>query len=363
MAYVPMIWNSDWNENDLRAFKTKHPECEYLLAYNEPNLELQAELSPAQAAADWPRLKAIAQELNLKIVSPAMNYSGWDEYPQYHDPINWLDDFFEQDGVSLDDISAISIHSYMSWPSALKSYVGRFKKYGKPIWMTEFCAWDDYNTAAGGAGAVYQVEHMSQAVIYMELDPDVERYAWFIPRMSDVPNPTPTNSHPWQQLLTKTTPPALTNAGKVYANMSACDPAIWAPTGQRIEAEHFTRSDIVDLITQPEQWRDSVVFRPTTDPEGGTLDVYKFTGNRWMEYQINAATAKEYTLSLRNVATQAASIDVSVDGTKKATVPLTQTSASAWRTSEVKVQIPAGHHTIRLAATAGNVALNWLKLD
>ena len=37
MEYYPMAWN-DINEANLRTFMTAHPECKYILTYNEANL-------------------------------------------------------------------------------------------------------------------------------------------------------------------------------------------------------------------------------------------------------------------------------------------------------------------------------------
>jgi len=73
MNFYPMTWNGNFDKDKIRSYKKKHPNCEYLLAYNEPNLTDQANMTPAQAAAIWPEVRELAQELNMKIVSPAMN--------------------------------------------------------------------------------------------------------------------------------------------------------------------------------------------------------------------------------------------------------------------------------------------------
>lgn len=49
-----------------------------------------------------------------------------------------------------------------------------YLKYGRPIWLTEFACADDaaLETVAG------QRSYLSEALLLLELHPDVERYAW-----------------------------------------------------------------------------------------------------------------------------------------------------------------------------------------
>jgi hypothetical protein len=352
VAYFPMSWN-DVNETELRKYVNGHPECNYLLAYNEPNLTDQANMTPTKAAEKWPRLLAIAKELNLKIVSPAMNYG---TLANYGDPIKWLDDFFAKPGVSIGDIAAISIHCYMADAGALKSYIERFKKYDKPIWMTEFCAWENWMPNDAANGTKHQMEYLSQVVTYMELDPDVERYAWFIPKRDDASTEA---TFPFMHLLTKGTP-ALTDMGKVYVNMSICDKSVYAEPDKTIQAEHFTDCNISTSIGETGLSR-SVNFRPSSDTNG-VLDIYDFNSGKWVEYQVNVPTAKDYTISLRNKTTSPTTIQVYVDGSPKRTVSLN--SAEWTTTTSPAIQMTAGKHTIRLEVTNGGTCeLNWLKVE
>ena len=73
MDYCPMCWNGNYNADQIRAFVAAHPKTKYLLAFNEPNLTDQANMTPAQAAAIWQPIVNLAKELGLKLVSPAMN--------------------------------------------------------------------------------------------------------------------------------------------------------------------------------------------------------------------------------------------------------------------------------------------------
>ena len=82
--FVPMTWNGGYNASQLRQFLSEHPNVKYLLAFNEPNLTDQARMTPAEAAAIWTPVVELAKELNLKLVSPAMNYG---TLSGYSDPI------------------------------------------------------------------------------------------------------------------------------------------------------------------------------------------------------------------------------------------------------------------------------------
>ena len=390
IEYMPMAW-SDIMPNDLRGYVQAHPEAEYLLAFNEPNLISGWESAyqlPQVAAEKWVRLKETAVELGLKIVSPAMAMVG-------DPPIEWMDAFLSQPQVSLDDMAAIAFHAYLNGPSAFRDAVISFKKYNKPIWMTEWCAWDGgaweyHRTEIMGSnsrpnpeppgfnwdrwmdevfakeGTEFQMFYLSQTAMYMELDPWIERYAWFIPKRSGEDY----TQYPWMDLLTKTNPPKLTGMGQVYINMSVCDKSIWVPRGQIIQAKDFSSNNLEEwAIHSNDGWQNSVTFRPTTDENGlSVLDIwYKNIdhGYMWAEYQVYMEEAGDRTLSLRYSAPQDASMSVYVNEKQAAAFTL---SGENWQTKDdVSLgYVPAGRHTIRLRVNGGkdsNIALNWLKVD
>lgn len=343
LTFFPMAWK-DINEAEIRAYKALHPECRYLLAYNEPNLTDQANMTPREAAEKWPRLLALAKELELEIVSPAMNYG---TLPNYGDPIVWLDEFFSL--IDSNDIYAISIHCYMGSTSALKSYVERFKKYGKPIWMTEFCAWENNITSPEA-----QMKFMSEAVCYMELDPDVERYAWFIPKGGGL-----AEVYPYMFLIDKNYPPQLTECGEVYVNMSTLDKKVYAEAGQQIEAEHYTNCNLSESIGQ-KGYSIPVHIRPTTDTEGG-LDIYDFTENKWVEYQIQSTKKHNYDFSIRYQSGLDTEMTIYLNGNIADFVSLPE--SGSWNTCTTSLTIPEGKHTIRLEVTEGNTGINWIKFQ
>ena len=90
--------------------------------------------SPTQAAALWPKIQQIASARALKISTPAVNYCGggcWET-----NPYTYMDKFFA--ACTNCQIDYVAVHWYACTLSALQSYINGFKKYGKPIWLTEF---------------------------------------------------------------------------------------------------------------------------------------------------------------------------------------------------------------------------------
>src|SRR4029077_16759924 len=80
-------------------------------------------------------------------------------------------------------VDYVAIHSNMCDKSALSSYVGRFKKNNKPIWLTEFSCGDQ-----GTQPVSKQQSYMKDALAYLEGEPAVFRYAWFSGRTTSIAN-------------------------------------------------------------------------------------------------------------------------------------------------------------------------------
>ncbi|GHT34380.1 hypothetical protein FACS189434_10460 [Bacteroidia bacterium] len=346
LDYFPMAWNGV-NETTLRNYIANHPKCKYILAFNEPNLTDQANMTPSQAAEKWPQLKAIAKELGLKIISPAMNNG---TLAGYADPIKWLDEFFNL--VPISDVDGIAIHCYMPAAAATKAFIERFKKYDKPIWLTEFCAWDGNQVTRAS-----QMKYMSDIINYMEAEPAVERYAWFIPRR----NGKTENDYPYMHLLTKTPPIQLTALGKIFVNMSTQDKKAWNIVGQIIEAEHYSSICVVESVGV-EGFVEGPYMRPTTDEEG-ILELCNFYPEQWVEYQVQVPQTKTYTLTSRYACYHASEADVLVDGKPAAFLSYPKTGEdNIWDTNITALPLSKGKHTLRLKVTKGALNLNWLSI-
>lgn len=206
MEFVPQAWNAGFNETAMRAYLDNHPDVKYIMGYNEPNFHAQANLSPAQAAANWHKIEKVADDYNLKIVGPALNYSP--DAP-YHSPFDWMDEWLEEcDKIGGCRFDYVNVHSYMNTVGALEWYLGEWERYGKPIWLTEFCAWDGIETTATPA---YQQNFMREALAMLDAKPTVYRYAWFVARSTGIPYNSLLGSVPGQ----------LTDLGRIFTDQNA----------------------------------------------------------------------------------------------------------------------------------------------
>ena len=339
MDFCPMCWNGNYSADRIRTFVAAHPKTKYLLAFNEPNLTDQANMTPAQAAEIWQPVVALAKELNLKLVSPAMNYG---TLSGYSDPIKWLDEFFAQPGVSLDDVDAIAIHCYMSSPSSVKGYVERFEKYNKPIWMTEFCAWDpvpgSYNT---------QMDYMCAVLHYFEQNPKVERYAWFMPRMSGK-----VESVPYNQLLDHNYPAALTELGKLFCNFSPMDTTVWL-RNRWIHAGEYVRvaNNLMTLRPSTDEW-----LKEQSKHDG--LMITNFAQNQELTYQIyfsdNYSNGKG--ISIRYCGYTNCICEVLIDGETQRHISLPRTgNTDEWQEAFCELgYIKNGKHALTLKMISGS---------
>lgn len=340
MDYCPMCWNGNYNADAIRAFVAAHPNTKYLLAFNEPNLTDQANMTPSKAAELWPPVVALAKELNLKLVSPAMNYG---TLAGYSDPIKWLDEFFAQPNVDINDIYAISIHCYMSSASAVQGYVEKFEKYNKPIWMTEFCAWDPVP-----GSVTTQMDYMCAVLNYLEANPKVERYAWFIPRSGNK-----VDSPPYMQLLTHDYPADLTDLGKMYCWFSPMDKSVWLRANRPILASEYVAVA-----------NNAMPLRPSTDTEvlqqvgGKGLMITNFAAGQQLTYQVCVPeNSTEFTL--RYCGYSNSICEVLVDGESANYIEMPRNGSSTdWTTATSPIPMKAGNHTITLSLFSGSCYLS-----
>ena len=346
MDYCPMCWNGNYNADAIRAFVAAHPKTKYLLAFNEPNLTDQANMTPTQAAALWTPVVELAKELNLLLVSPAMNYG---TLSGYSNPVKWLDEFFAQPNVSIEDIYAISVHCYMASASAVQGYIEMFEKYNKPIWLTEFCAWDPV------PGSVEtQISYMCNVLNYLEQHKSVERYAWFIPRTNK-----PIDTAPYMQLLTHDLSPELTTAGKIYAYFSSFDRDCYLNANRLIYAgEYVTLSN---NATQLRPNTDATAKELANNREG--LKVTNLSANQSLTYQVAVKEATS-VIKLRYAGYSNCIMNVIVDGESVNYIDMPRTGdAELWQEAQTSANIKVGYHTIQLELVSGSVALSGFQLQ
>jgi Glycosyl hydrolase catalytic core len=172
VQFVPMVWGaSDVTTGTLDQVRG---EGSALLTFNEPDMSSQANMTPQQALALWPKLEATGMELG----SPAVATGA-------ATPNGWLDQFMQGARSKGYRVDFIAVHWYgsdFSTPDAvsqLESYLAAIHaRYGLPIWLTEYALIDfsgatSYPTAQQQTSFVTASTRMLQSLAY------VQRYSWF----------------------------------------------------------------------------------------------------------------------------------------------------------------------------------------
>jgi RNA polymerase sigma factor (sigma-70 family) len=179
VEFVPMI-RAKGDATDATIAKAKKESDGELLGFNEPDMAGQADMSVDDALAAWPKLQATG----LRLGSPSVAYGG-------DTPGGWLDRFMSgarQKGYRVD---FITLHWYGSDFSA--AAVGQFlgyvdavhKRYGKPVWVTEFGLMN-FSGSPKYPSAAQLVTFIKGTTKGMQSRSYVERYAWFgLPAVND----------------------------------------------------------------------------------------------------------------------------------------------------------------------------------
>lgn len=281
MEFVPMCWNASYDAEAIREYCRTHPQTRYLLGFNEPNFTKQANMTPAEAAAEWPAVQALARELGLKLVAPALNYS---PNPPYEDPLKWMDEFVAIVGNDAFDYTAI--HNYGGL-GVMKTLAGAFHdRYGKEVWVTEFCYWPNEGDPNSYVSQANQISSMTETVEWLERTPWIFRYAWFkgIGNYDSSKGPnygliTPTGGglDPW----------ALTPQGEVYVGMWDFDTTLWNTTEEPVAAADYIEASQAGLGASCHAGCPSM------------LEISKFSGGAWAQWQFDVPRAGEYVMTMR----------------------------------------------------------------
>ena len=185
--WMPMTWNGN-NPDEIRAFLDDHPEVRYLLTYNEPNFQDQANMTPAYAASLWPTFEAIAEEYDLELVGPALNYCGHcvvvDGAPLGSNFTIWMDMFLDEFRAQFGREPRLDYTALHWYDYGLEDQIDEMVvRYGKPVWLTEFALWRNEDWATDELERQWLID----MVAFLEAHPQVHRYAWFTGRRPDFP--------------------------------------------------------------------------------------------------------------------------------------------------------------------------------
>ena len=342
IEFIPMCWNANYNADGIREYCKAHPETKYLLGFNEPNFKAQANMTPEVAAEKWPAVKALADELGLELVGPAVNYSP--DGPE-NDPFTWYANFVKL--VGTDAFDYIALHCYSGGTGGMQDMIDRFYAlYGKKIWLTEF--------SMGGDGGInvaspeVQIASMVQQLEYLEKSDKVYRYSWFVVKGV-------TNKSPYIGLIVPKLgygERELTEVGKVYVYMTDFDETVYHGVDDVVPASEYISSSSLVLGSNGDNMNP------------GELEITQFNSGAYADYQFDIPSAGEYTLTLR-VSGQGeptrfdpsiAIYSVDENGEQLATlVEATQFALSGddavFGNVAFKLQLQAGKQRIRIADT------------
>lgn len=322
VEFIPMVWNDNF---DVQTVIDNIPDdARYLLAFNEPNFNVEANMSPEYAASQWYKVEQVADAKGLEIVGPAVAWCGGDVCngtPEW-----WYDEFFANcPGCRVDHVA---FHSYANTPGDLFGELSIMRKYNLPIWLTEFAHWYAPDEAA-------QIAYMESVVATMENDPDIYRYAWFIGRHDE--------GHTIVNILGANG--QLTNLGTAYMGV---DYPVAAIPGV-VQAEIHYRRRGTDT-------------EPTEDVGGGENVGWTDAGD-WVEYLVDVDETGAYTFEFR-IAGEGApgNITITLDGESIAEdIDLGGTGGwQDWETVTVNdIVLTEGQHLLRFLVNTGGFNLNY----
>ncbi|MBQ7423715.1 MAG: hypothetical protein IJV19_03110 [Prevotella sp.] len=301
IEFIPMAWGYNVNFDKLKKFYDANPDEKYLLGFNEPNLTALSggsSISPTRAAEKWREIEQFAKERNLILVAPALNYSGESvEGVVYSTPDMWMDAWvaaYKEMWGENPSYDYLALHCYMNSASSMNGFVEAFaQKYGKPVWLTEFCSYEN-----GGANVTEdaQMESMIAKLNYLERSKNVYRYAWFKGR-------DPNTKGPYYGLITMPNISKgigighLSDVGFAYVHMSVYNTEKYYGIDEKVPANAFV--DVSGLRRIEETSDPQATDRVALNTKGGITT---------MSYQFDVPADGTYKFVVRN-SRDAASFD------------------------------------------------------
>ena len=366
MGFAPMCWNGNYNETTIRNYVSGHKDgVKYLLGFNEPNFSAQANMTPSAAAAKWPGVEKMAEDLGLMLVAPALNFTGEKVGGKIWGIYEWLDEFIKlykaNNNGRLPKMDCLALHCYMNWYSANTWFATEYfykdlynasktDVYGKypniveyldgykaknghfpRMMLTEFCSWENDGTIKN---VDFQIDQMTQKVQKLEQSDLVEGYAWFMGNAGGG-----ASAYPYMSIFqTNSASSDLSTLGKVYVYMSSFDMSKFYTQGEMIAAK-----DYIDASTDDQQAK----LRPNTESGSEMPLQVEMQKGAWTKYQIDVPASGDYKLTMHIKSTVSASVYFYIDGKKKATPTIASTNG-VWADREFTVTLPAGEHSVML---------------
>lgn len=166
VEYVPTYWGpskySEWQQrkNEIDAGGVQH-----ILAFNEPDIDSQANMSPGEAVSEFMKELQPYAEKGIKVSSPQMVYN-----------LAWLRQFMHKCQAAGCTISFIALHWY-GGPGDLhlfqKWVTQVHNEFNLPIWVSEF------GLTKSSHPSDDQVNHfMEEVITWMSQQDFIVRAAW-----------------------------------------------------------------------------------------------------------------------------------------------------------------------------------------
>lgn len=333
VEFVPMAWGKV-NDNDVQAFINRiKPGAKYLLAFNEPNFNDGARLTPQEAVNAWVNVEKIAAAKNLEIVSASPAYNGPDNYGGYSDPVLWHTQFFQLCPTC--KVDYIAFHTYDATAGSVIGVTGLLKKFNRPIWVTEF------------ANRVIQSEadkiaFMKDIVTNFENDPDIYRYSWFTGRV-----PGSWTDMQEGQLLSPTSG-ILKPIGTAYINESYVSKKMNVP-GRITANKHYRRKGTGLQATSDSGTVQNVSFIDTGD---------------WNEFILNVADAGTYNFTFRVASfSNEGKFDVLVNNNvvkTDETFPATGNNQTFADKVVTEIYLPKGEVFLKIKFKSSDMSFNYI---
>ncbi|CAO1636251.1 unnamed protein product [Parajaminaea phylloscopi] len=166
IEYVPMFWGPKyWGKWEERKQEIKKFKSNRILAFNEPDVKGQSDMTPEYAATLFMKELQPYRKKGIKVSSPQIV---WD--------VNWMDSFLKHLRAKGGDVDFMAIHWYGSYTelSKFKKWVSKIhKRYNKAVWVTE------YGVTASSHPSQGQIKNFHvQATNWMRKVGYVKRAAW-----------------------------------------------------------------------------------------------------------------------------------------------------------------------------------------
>jgi hypothetical protein len=337
MDFLPMAWNGASSfQTAISSYLAGGNRPWRVLAVNEPNLQGQAFMTPADTATTFQQVKAICDPYGIPVVGPHMAIgSAANQSITAYDPLQgsnvtytfqepFLNAFLYYCGSTTP--AGMATHSYGGYGEITWILSTMHTDYPtQKVWMTEFCNWNDNSDAA-------VLSTLIPAVDYCERNSWVEGYAWFMSRIS---------GNAYNSLLGNSG--VLTAAGQAYTQMPVHNTNIYYHLPGRLQAERYVVMN-------------SMTIAPTTDTDGLADMVSSGTGAT-LDYNIHVDAAGTYPLNFR-VAGATGQLSVYRNGTFLGSAFATQTG---WSTVGTVVSLLAGTQTLRVVVSANAQKVNWME--